>query len=1103
MEAARLTPDWKKAFEARVNRRDLEGAERIVEYVESLGQDEDGSLRDRFRRSLEEHRQALRLELDDIRSCVEDALARGYITVSERDDLANRLALIEKRLESIRRFHLEHASLAGIRQELETRKKGEIRKVLRRLEELDLGPDDPARQKIQSVAEMGDIVTANEYLERLRAGEPLLPEHGQTRENPFDSFFPACVNSIQAWLGQLAPSQVVYNIKKKRVSEAGLDMSGIQQAHANQAADMLTAWFGVKSQKALGHSDVVGILRGLGFNPQEVRVERTGDRLEVLVTTEPISDRTICPVPAFGSQAVGLYRIVCTWRFPDEDGLMSLVGETAYRQRPTLVFYFGRLDEKQRRNLARLCRERKRTFLVVDDILMVFLAAQPPGSRLHALFACTLPFTWLEPYFTSSGLVPPEMFYGRKTELTVLTDYRNPQCFVYGGRQLGKTALLREAARVFHHPQQGRIALWLDLKCEGLGHEREPAELWRILAREFKEFGVIPPTFPDPNPYAKGRVEEFISSVVEWLDADPERRILLLLDEADEFLQRDARTEFRESSRLKGIMDRTGRRLKVVLSGLHNVLRTTEQANHPLAHLGDPISVGPLLRNGEWHEARALIEIPMRSLGYRFESDDVVMLILAHTNYYPSLIQLYCQYLLRHLVDLRTGGIDYRSGPPYTITKRHVEEVHQSRNLSEAIRQRFRLTLQLDHRYDAIAYLMAFLYVTEDRSAAALSASEIQRRAQECWPAGFKGMADLEFATLLDEMVGLGVLARDDSGRYTLRGLNILRLLGTPEEIWAELFRERELREPFEPTVFRPRKRSSEDQHLRHPLTLSQEGALLEGRYGVTVIFGTRAAGMDDVVPFLRERVVDRRYLVEIADASSVGEFRRRLEGIERGSRATTLVVVHPNVPWGEGWILAALEWVGRLRSPERVVRVVFLADPGKAWVLTPHLAELRSKGAESLTLSPWHEGFLRQWLDDMNLTQDPDARRRIQEVTGNWPYLLYTLYKRTKTELPLWQEHLVGLESELKNPNVAPGYWSVFGLDVSEARSVLQLCAEHVGPSGEIEAEDLRVLAELAGMPFERVARAMAWAEVLGLAVALGGDRWEIDSVVRRILGG
>src|ERR1035441_10528666 len=127
-------------------------------------------------------------------------------------------------------------------------------------------------------------------------------------------------------------------------------------------------------------------------------------------------------------------------------------------------------------------------------------------------------------------------------------------------------------------------------------------------------------------------------------------------------------------------MDDTGRRFKVIFAGLHNVQRTTRSSNHPLAHFGDAICIGPMLEEAESREARALVELPMAAAGYDFASADVVSRILALTNYYPSLIQLFCHHLLR---DLRANYVtrfpDTRSTPPCLITSQHVQTAYGSR----------------------------------------------------------------------------------------------------------------------------------------------------------------------------------------------------------------------------------------------------------------------------------------------------------------------------------------------------------------------------------------------------------------------------------------
>jgi hypothetical protein len=117
-------------------------------------------------------------------------------------------------------------------------------------------------------------------------------------------------------------------------------------------------------------------------------------------------------------------------------------------------------------------------------------------------------------------------------------------------------------------------------------------------------------------------------------------------------------------ARLKGLMDDTDRRFKVVFAGLHNVQRAARDPNTPVAHLGTPVCIGPLLDNGEWRQARDLIEIPFRHMGYEFQPPDLWMRILSYTNYYPSLIQVFCKHLLEYLHNRDRTAFDFQACPP-------------------------------------------------------------------------------------------------------------------------------------------------------------------------------------------------------------------------------------------------------------------------------------------------------------------------------------------------------------------------------------------------------------------------------------------------------
>ena len=90
----------------------------------------------------------------------------------------------------------------------------------------------------------------------------------------------------------------------------------------------------------------------------------------------------------------------------------------------------------------------------------------------------------------------------------------------------------------------------------------------------------------------------------------------------------------------------------------------------------------------------ALVEQPLRNLGYRFDLDDLPLRILSHTNFYPSLIQIFCKGLLKRLQDPNRTFFDFKACPPYSVTARDVEDTYH--DVRGEIRQRFDLTLNLD-----------------------------------------------------------------------------------------------------------------------------------------------------------------------------------------------------------------------------------------------------------------------------------------------------------------------------------------------------------------------------------------------------------------------
>ena len=145
---------------------------------------------------------------------------------------------------------------------------------------------------------------------------------------------------------------------------------------------------------------------------------------------------------------------------------------------------------------ARACRDGRsnqlRSALVIDDVL-VLRPALIGRSRLSTLFACTLPFTDARPW-ADTGTPPPEMFFGRDREMSSVQARAGEFThLIFGGRQLGKTALLRQVERSATE-ERDTVACYISIAQIGL--TQRPEDLWTLLAGDLTKAGVpisLPP----------------------------------------------------------------------------------------------------------------------------------------------------------------------------------------------------------------------------------------------------------------------------------------------------------------------------------------------------------------------------------------------------------------------------------------------------------------------------------------------------------------------------------------------------------------------------------------------------------------------------------
>lgn len=483
---------------------------------------------------------------------------------------------------------------------------------------------------------------------------------------------------------------------------------------------------------------------------------------------------------------------------------------------------------------------------------------------------------------------------------------------------------------------------------------------------------------------------------------------------------------------------------------------------------------------------------PLLAAGYEFKPRDLVTRILAHTNYYPGLIQAYGKELIGAMSSRQAGA------PPFAVTPEAIDKAYRAEGLREFIRDRFQLTLNLDQRYEVIAYSIAYLCLgAEDALVDGISRDEIYREALECWHEGFQESETERFEALLDEMVGLGVLRRierQEETRYSLRNPNVLLLMGTEQQITDKLAERRESRPEFEPRVFRARSKPSiAGDPSRSPLTFQQQATLFAERDGIVMVAGTQASGLGELFGALMSQDGrSLRVLDQVADPESFLQALRL--NVKRQEDGVRVHAVPPDAPWTEDWVRAAQQYLRSLRKTNRKVRVLFPAEGDRLYEIMGNPRIWKERGLEQVFLEPWADGFVRQWMQDVEIGDSAELRGRIMRATGGWPALLMEFHQSTQY-LGTAEEALKNFEAELADGGQQAEYRRRLSLENPGARTVLGPLADY----GELLLQEIVEAAADGGVSREDAERRLGWARRLGLARSR--LMWSLNPLVGRLL--
>ncbi len=1098
---ARNNSDWRAAWDSQMAAENHAATAALLEVFrwEHPAGIDPAKLEGQRDRELEVCRQRVENAADETRRLLDEFVSLGLCRQKDYETWSSEVELAKRDAASAVCFVPIHARLAAISCTLHTERQNEIAKVHQRLEAIQPISEE-SRVRIAALLKAGDTHTATDYLDIVAQGRPLPQAVPSTPI--FLAFF-----GENGWLPKHeksfaeAPLTECWQAARDGGVWQGLDFQNLGPDQRKNVVEQLTCWDTLHRQRSANQTDAMQLAALLGLQPIQAisRTRHTGAYIvqPFDIRAVMLDDRAAAVVPAFGSDAAGRYTLHLVWGEPEMEELLSLAHRETGDPSAQIIVTFRPLSSRERRELAEEARKPGRLFkgLVVDTALFAFACAQT-SARLATLLRCGLPFSCAEPYTIAAGDVPPEMFFGRGRELDSLAAPRG-SCFVYGGRQLGKTALLRALERRFHHPAHGRAAVFLDLKHELFTRGRPADDLWNILVARLKDAGVL----ADAKVGASAGQEALFHHLKAWLDENPDRRLLLLLDEADSFLEQDGKQTlnhepFPRCQRLKGLMEATDRRFKVVFAGLHNVQRTTRVSNHPLAHFGEPICIGPMLEEAESREARALVEQPLQAAGFYFDSPETVSLLLALTNYYPSLIQLFCHHLLIDLRDNYAARFPARTTtPPCVITSKHVRAAYANR-VRKPIQEKVQLTLDLDKRYELIAYLVAFYHAIQS-GVDGIESRELRQDAAVFWQDGFVDIrTDDEFRSLLEEMVGLGILRQvPATNRFTLRNQNVTALLGTQDHItrhlegaktWAPALK-------YEADKFR-RVLADKPKLVFSPLTAQQENELKMSENRVVILYGHKVSGIAEVRSAMEsDGLFGKPRTCLVRACAGAAELSDQIARLERPARSNTLLLLLAEIPWDESWVAAASQRVAQFTSKDAFLTVLFVADPRCATRVLAGLEGSRDAGIRELALRPWHDAAVRRLLEP-NLSDDRAIRDRICQITGNWPALLARLDTLSQDAV---ERSCDDLQRALQQPAELAALCKDFGLDGQSGESPLRVAAQ----LDQFTSEDVcEYIGATEPASRSRVAFQILWAERLGL-VSLSGNGLKFDPIAARAL--
>lgn len=632
--------------------------------------------------------------------------------------------------------------------------------------------------------EDSNFAVAEEYLNRYEAGERELDKTVLFDNDYFSDFLtPTVFEPLYRECMRFAGDNLKrfgWNYLEKRLPKEWT----VRLKEDSKA--LVTSW--PPARQTVTSDQVLNLVRRLGIDASKAsKVTSYKDevwQVSVKPTARSQADY-LHPISAFGTQMKSPLQVIFLFGNYTPRQLVDTVTSLNLGTM-SIVFIDRPIDISGRRYIGEIFHTQKtgqNPFLLVDQVLLLYLAMHQETERLPALLKCTLPYATYQPFVRDGGSTSDEMFCGRTLELATIID-PNGACVVYGGRQLGKTALLERAESRCSKPENKAYAVYTSIR-----YQNTEADVVETLVNDINR-----KTGDQITLQKCTTIREMCSQLGALFSNKKIVSMHLLIDEVDAFLGAIADVAYKPIQPLVDLKRETKNNFKFVIAGLHNVCRAQNATkdNGIFGQLGTPLCIKPLSPT----DALQLLSKPLRYLGFQIDRYPHLETILTNTNYYPGILQFFGYILVETLTGQYSRYYHAADGnPPFTLQDEQLGAVMNSADLNKSIKDKFRWSLELDPRYFMIARCITMLYhiYEEDRSLGSwrgFSVKDVMEIAALYEIHCLESVSKTEYIALMDEMVEMGILGKssEESEFYRLRKSSFVDIIGeSAENLEAEI----------------------------------------------------------------------------------------------------------------------------------------------------------------------------------------------------------------------------------------------------------------------------------------------------------------------------